>query len=61
MEDLRFAVLVYLVRYCPLASLVPFVRNCLLGFPLERCVLCPFDVAVPPYHGFVLGDVPLLL
>ena len=52
--SLGSAALVCLVHYCPLASLVPFVRNCLLDFPLERCVLRPFDVAIPPDHGIVL-------
>ena len=42
-----------------LGALLPFglsgslVRNCLPGFPLEHCVLCLFDVAVPPDNGFV--------
>ena len=54
MEGSGSAALVYLVRYYPLASLVPFIQNCLLGFPLERCVLHPFNVAIPPDHGSVL-------
>ena len=54
MEGSGSAALVYLVRYYPLASLVPLVWNCLLGFPLEHCVMRPFDVTVPPDYGSVL-------
>ena len=54
MEGLGSAALVCLVRYCPLAFLVPFVWNCLLSFPLEHCVLRPFDVAIPLDHGSAL-------
>ena len=53
MEGLGFAVLVYLVRYCPLASLVPLTQNCLPGCPLEHCVLHLSDVAIPLDSGSV--------
>ena len=54
MEGSGSAALVYLVRYYPLASLVPLVWNCLFSFPLKRCVLRPFDAVVLPDHGSVL-------
>ena len=38
---------------CPMAFLVPFVRNCLLDFPLGHCVLHSFDIAVLPDHGSI--------
>ena len=54
MEGSGFAALVCSMRYCPLAFLVPLVWDCLPGFPLEHCVLRPFDEAIPPSHGSIL-------
>ena len=59
MEGSGSTALVCLVRYYPLVFLVPFVRNYPLGFPLEHCVLRPFNVAVLADHGSILRDVPL--
>ena len=54
-KSIRFAALVCLGRYCPLASLGPFVGHWhLLSFPPERYVLHPFGVAAPPDHGSIL-------